>query len=75
MKLLELGPVTVVGHSLGGAIAETWGLTAPFWFAAIGWFLFQAVQAALLRVVLERAVGDLTLPDAVAVVAAANPPT
>jgi len=32
------------------------------------------VQAALLRVVLERAVGDLTLPDEVAVVAAANPP-
>ena len=33
-----------------------------------------AVQAALLRVVLERAVGDLDLPPAVAVVAAANPP-
>jgi MoxR-like ATPase len=33
-----------------------------------------AVQAALLRVVLERTVGDLTLPEAVAVVAAANPP-
>jgi len=33
-----------------------------------------AVQAALLRVVLERAVGDLTLPEEVAVVAAANPP-
>src|SRR5271156_4733249 len=33
-----------------------------------------AVQAALLRVVLERTVGDLTLPDDVAVVAAANPP-
>jgi MoxR-like ATPase len=33
-----------------------------------------AVQAALLRVVLERAVGDLDLPDGVAVVAAANPP-
>ena len=33
-----------------------------------------AVQAALLRVVLERAVGDLVLPDAVAGVAAANPP-
>ena len=32
------------------------------------------MQAALLRVVLERAVGDLTLPDEVAVVAAANPP-
>lgn len=33
-----------------------------------------AVQAALLRVVLERRVGDLALPDDVAVVAAANPP-
>jgi AAA domain (dynein-related subfamily) len=33
-----------------------------------------AVQAALLRVVLERVVGDLELPDEVAVVAAANPP-
>jgi MoxR-like ATPase len=33
-----------------------------------------AVQAALLRVVLERTVGDLELPEAVSVVAAANPP-
>ncbi|MBW3614439.1 MAG: MoxR family ATPase [Actinobacteria bacterium] len=33
-----------------------------------------AVQAALLRVVLERVVGDLSLPDDVVVVAAANPP-
>ena len=33
-----------------------------------------AVQAALLRVVLERTVGDLALPDDVTVVAAANPP-
>ncbi|MGH8917508.1 MAG: AAA family ATPase, partial [Actinomycetes bacterium] len=33
-----------------------------------------AVQAALLRVVLERVVGDLVLPPEVAVVAAANPP-
>ncbi len=33
-----------------------------------------AVQAALLRVVLERTVGDLVLSDDVAVVAAANPP-
>ena len=33
-----------------------------------------AVQAALLRVVLERVVGDLTLPEEVVVVAAANPP-
>jgi dynein-related subfamily AAA family protein len=33
-----------------------------------------AVQAAMLRVVLERVVGDLSLPDGVRVVAAANPP-
>lgn len=33
-----------------------------------------AVQAALLRVVLERTVGDLDLPAGIAVVAAANPP-
>jgi hypothetical protein len=33
-----------------------------------------AVQAALLRVVLERTVGDLDLPEGVCVVAAANPP-
>lgn len=33
-----------------------------------------AVQAALLRVVLDRVVGDLELPAAVSVVAAANPP-
>jgi hypothetical protein len=33
-----------------------------------------AVQAALLRVVLERVVGDLELPEDVSVVAAANPP-
>ncbi|MFI6575362.1 AAA family ATPase [Nocardiopsis sp. NPDC050513] len=34
-----------------------------------------AVQAALLRVVLERRVGSLALPEAVRVVAAANPPS
>jgi MoxR-like ATPase len=33
-----------------------------------------AVQAALLRVVLERTVGDLTLPAGIRTVAAANPP-
>ncbi|MFQ3314926.1 MAG: hypothetical protein ACI85J_000061 [Candidatus Poriferisodalaceae bacterium] len=33
-----------------------------------------AVQAALLRVVLERVVGDLALPSNIAIVAAANPP-
>lgn len=34
-----------------------------------------AVQAAMLRVVLERTVGDLVLPDGVRIVAAANPPS
>src|ERR1700722_9324030 len=33
-----------------------------------------AVQAAMLRVVLERVVGDLALPAGIRVVAAANPP-
>ncbi len=33
-----------------------------------------AVQAALLRVVLERTVGDLELPPGIVIVAAANPP-
>lgn len=33
-----------------------------------------AVQAALLRVVFERVVGDLVLPEQIAVIAAANPP-
>lgn len=33
-----------------------------------------AVQAAMLRVVLEREVGDLALPDELRIVAAANPP-
>ena len=33
-----------------------------------------AVQAALLRVVLERVVGDLSLPEELSIVAAANPP-
>lgn len=32
------------------------------------------VQAAMLRIVLEREVGDLSLPGGVAIVAAANPP-
>jgi MoxR-like ATPase len=33
-----------------------------------------AVQAAMLRIVLERVVGDLALPNGIRVVAAANPP-
>ena len=34
----------------------------------------HSVQAAMLRVVHERVVGDLQLPDSVSIVAAANPP-
>jgi MFS family permease len=30
----------VVGAGLGGLIADTWGLTAPFWFAFVGSGLF-----------------------------------
>ena len=33
----------VVGQAIGGVIAETWGITAPFWFAAVG----SAVTLAL----------------------------
>ncbi|MFM7064491.1 MAG: AAA family ATPase [Actinomycetes bacterium] len=33
-----------------------------------------SVQAAMLRIVLDREVGDLRLPDTVSIVAAANPP-
>jgi hypothetical protein len=60
-------------------------LAAPGWAARLareGGILFldevttapPSVQAALLRVVLERVVGDVALPPGVAVVAAANPP-
>ena len=33
----------VIGQGLGGWIAETWGLTAPFWFAFVGSGLTLAV--------------------------------
>ncbi len=33
----------VIGQALGGWIAETWGLTAPFWFAFVGAGLTLAV--------------------------------
>jgi hypothetical protein len=64
----------------------TVALAAPAWAARLAaagtgiLFLDEvttappAVQAALLRVVLERVVGDIALPPGVAVVAAANPP-
>jgi predicted MFS family arabinose efflux permease len=32
----------VIGAALGGAIARTWGITAPFWFAFVGSLLILA---------------------------------
>lgn len=61
-------------------------LDAPAWAKRLcasesGWLLLDelttsppAVQAALLAVALDRTVGDLRLPDAVRIVAGANPP-
>ena len=76
-------PVTGNGKSGGSAVVR---FAPPLWalrLAEAGTGLLfldelstapPAVQAALLRVVLERTVGDLALPADVAVVAAANPP-
>ena len=33
----------VVGAAIGGAIAEVWGITAPFWFAFVGSAVILAV--------------------------------
>ena len=76
-------PVTGNGKAGGAAVVR---FAPPLWalrLAEAGTGLLfldelstapPAVQAALLRVVLERTVGDLALPGDVAVVAAANPP-
>jgi hypothetical protein len=71
LPVVEAGTVRLAPPAWAGRLAEAGhGLlfldeltTAP-----------PAVQAAMLRVVLERAVGDLQLPPAVRVVAAANNP-
>ena len=81
----DFAGLPVVNHAAGGDGARV-EFAPPRWAAALagaghGVAFFDevstappAVQAALLRVVLERTVGDLALPDAVSVVAAANPP-
>ena len=43
----------VIGQALGGWLAETWGLTAPFWFAFVG----SAVTLALVW----RQLGNIAL--------------
>ncbi|GAA1637322.1 ATP-binding protein [Actinoplanes couchii] len=71
LPVVESGTVRLAAPSWANRLAEAGrGLlfldeltTAP-----------PAVQAAMLRIVLERVVGDLTLPDQVQIVAAANPP-
>jgi AAA domain (dynein-related subfamily) len=80
----DFAGLPVVQHGEGGAARVDFA--PPRWAVALadaghGVVFFDevstappAVQAALLRVVLERTVGDLGLPDAVSVVAAANPP-
>ncbi len=80
----DFAGLPVVAHDEGGGIHVDFA--PPSWARRLaqtgrGLIFFDeistappAVQAALLRVVLERTVGDLVLPPAVAVVAAANPP-
>jgi len=62
-KMKFLPPSWVAELSEGGILFLDEINTAP-----------PAVQAALLRVVLERQVGDVKLPDTVRIIAAANPP-
>jgi hypothetical protein len=81
----DFAGLPVVSQAVGGGLARV-DFAPPRWAVALaeaghGLAFFDeistappAVQAALLRVVLERTVGDLALPAEVSVVAAANPP-
>jgi MoxR-like ATPase len=81
----DFAGLPVVNRAVDGGLARV-DFAPPRWAVALaeaghGLAFFDeistappAVQAALLRVVLERTVGDLALPDDVSVVAAANPP-
>jgi len=66
------GGVTMVPPDWGRTLSKIEG-PAILFFDEIS-STSNATQAALLRVVLERVVGDLKLPKGVRVVAAANPP-
>jgi predicted MFS family arabinose efflux permease len=50
-----------VGSLLGGAIAQRWGVTAPFWFAAVGAAATTALMWRSLTQVAEAAEGDHVL--------------
>jgi dynein-related subfamily AAA family protein len=81
----DFAGLPIVNQAFGGGSARV-DFAPPRWAVALataghGLAFFDeistappAVQAALLRVVLERTVGDLALPDGVSIVAAANPP-
>jgi predicted MFS family arabinose efflux permease len=45
----------LVGQAVGGAIAQHWGVTAPFWFAFVG--------SALILALIWRALGDIAHAD------------
>jgi MFS family permease len=45
----------LVGQAVGGAIAQHWGVTAPFWFAFVG--------SALILALIWRALGDVAHAD------------
>jgi predicted MFS family arabinose efflux permease len=44
----------VIGAGLGGAIAQLWGITAPFWFAFVGSAIILAlIWSSLTRIAHE----------------------
>jgi predicted MFS family arabinose efflux permease len=45
----------LAGQAVGGAIAQLWGVTAPFWFAFVG--------SALILALIWRALGDIAHAD------------
>jgi predicted MFS family arabinose efflux permease len=45
----------LAGQAVGGAIAQVWGVTAPFWFAFVG--------SALILALIWRALGDVAHAD------------
>ena len=56
----------VIGAALGGAIADRWGITAPFWFAFVGSAVFVVLIWRQLRYIAhdDEAVPGLAAPIA-----------
>lgn len=69
-----LGDAGVVVHPPAWAVRAVEAASGALVFLDELTTVPEAVQAAMLRVVLDRQVGDLALPDSVRIVAAANPP-